>query len=204
VEPKISTRSKILASARTEFAAHGYATASTNVICAQAGVSKGSIFKYFPAKADLFWAVFLEEMERMLAAFQDLDLASETDPMRRISAAILWKIDYARAHPEGTQVMTDLLTNPPQALVSRLKGKIDVLQQLSIERFFADLPMDRIRPELSREDVIRNLRIALAGLQAMYVTDHPGFVFSDQTRIECFEYMKCVFRGMEKQDEQRI
>jgi AcrR family transcriptional regulator len=204
MDRKEAIRDRILSSALTEFAAQGYRTASTNVICARAGVSKGTIFNYFPTKADLYWAVFGEELQRMLQAFQQVDLVSEPDPMERIWKAILWKIEYAQAHPEATRVMADLLSDPPEGLASRLKAEIGILQQLSIERFFADLPMDRIRPEWTRDDVIRHLRIALAGLQAVYVTDHPGFAFSEKTRIECFEFMKCVYRGMEKQDEQRV
>ena len=37
-----------------EFADCGYTQASTNTICKKAGISKGSMFQYFPNKEDLF------------------------------------------------------------------------------------------------------------------------------------------------------
>ena len=48
------TRGKILSSAMTEFAAHGYEAASLNTVCAAGGISKGIIYHYFKDKDDLY------------------------------------------------------------------------------------------------------------------------------------------------------
>lgn len=198
MDKKTTTQQKILDAAVREFAAQGFDSASTNVIYKQAGVSKGVVFKYFPAKTDLFWSAFDRELTRMVEAYGALDLSKITDPFDQIWTTILWKIGYANDHPEATRVMTEAITRPPKAIAGRIVEKIDVLKELSIEKFFEHLPMDNIRPELSKTDVMRHLRIAIAGLQAVYVTDHPGFPFSETTRVECFEYLKSVYRGMEK------
>lgn len=44
----------IFQAALEEFAECGYIQASTNTICKKAGISKGSMFQYFPNKEDLF------------------------------------------------------------------------------------------------------------------------------------------------------
>ncbi|MPR74581.1 TetR/AcrR family transcriptional regulator, partial [Listeria monocytogenes] len=49
-------RLKILEAAMEEFTEKGYQAASTNKICAKAGVSKGLIFHYFGSKEKLYVA----------------------------------------------------------------------------------------------------------------------------------------------------
>ena len=54
---KSDTRVKILESAKTEFLRHGFEKASIRTIAKNAGVTAGAIYKHFPAKADLFYAL---------------------------------------------------------------------------------------------------------------------------------------------------
>lgn len=58
--------------------------------------------------------------------------------------------------------------------------------------------MDSFREEYSRSDVLRIISIAANGLQAAYVLGHPDFPFSAEARKECMDYMRIVYRGMEK------
>src|SRR5689334_5750559 len=57
-------REALLDAAATEFAAHGYETASLNRILLSAGLSKGSFYYYFEDKADLAAAVLARETAR--------------------------------------------------------------------------------------------------------------------------------------------
>jgi AcrR family transcriptional regulator len=65
-EQSDATRSALLASARRLFTEHGYAATSTNEIVERAGVTRGALYHHFPAKYDLFRAVF-EQLEAELA-----------------------------------------------------------------------------------------------------------------------------------------
>ncbi len=59
-------RARILDGASAVFAAHGYEGASMAGIATQAGVSKGTLYNYFPSKAMLFAAYVGEECSRHL------------------------------------------------------------------------------------------------------------------------------------------
>ena len=48
-------KERILAAARNEFAHYGYNESSTNNIVKNAGIGKGSLFKYFANKEDLYY-----------------------------------------------------------------------------------------------------------------------------------------------------
>ncbi len=49
-------RAEILSAATREFAARGYAGADVERIAERAGVGKGTVYRHFPRKRDLFFA----------------------------------------------------------------------------------------------------------------------------------------------------
>jgi len=63
---KVRTRQKVLDAARTLFAERGYDAATIRNIAKGAGMSTGAVFANFQDKAELFEAVFSEEMEGLL------------------------------------------------------------------------------------------------------------------------------------------
>jgi len=63
---------RIMNGAGAVFAADGYEGASMAAIAAEAGVSKGTLYNYFPSKAALFTAFVREECRRKLAHVFDL------------------------------------------------------------------------------------------------------------------------------------
>ena len=65
-----NTRAALLAGARRIFAEYGYDATSNRAIAEAAGVTAGAIYHYFPSKADLYVAVFLELQERFEAYYE--------------------------------------------------------------------------------------------------------------------------------------
>jgi AcrR family transcriptional regulator len=60
-----TTRAKLIRAARTLFARDGYAAVGTEQIVRRAGVTRGALYHQFPAKEDLFLAVY-EQVEEEL------------------------------------------------------------------------------------------------------------------------------------------
>ena len=77
---KSDTRVKILESAKTEFLKHGFEKASIRTIAKNAGVTAGAIYKHFPAKADLFYALTEPTFEKMM----NMDEGLTDDTFRKI------------------------------------------------------------------------------------------------------------------------
>jgi len=80
---KQSTRAKLLEAARAAFADLGYKAAKTSDIAKAVGVAEGTLFNYFPTKAELFLAAMLPAEEPVVPA----DAAVEPDPARWADAA---------------------------------------------------------------------------------------------------------------------
>lgn len=198
MDRKAVTKQKILDSALLVFAKDGYELASTNEIAKKAGVSKGVIFKHYKSKSGLYYELFLSELNRMTNEFEKLMLDVFSDPMEKFSQMILWKIDYANRHADATKLLSEAVSKPPNEIALVIQSHIAQLQVFSIQRFFSEIPMDSFREGYERSDVLRNIQIAATGLQAVYVTNHPDFLFSEEARKQCMDFMRIVIRGMEK------
>ena len=66
VRPDAETRQLIIAAAREEFHAHGYAGASMGRVAERAGVSTKTMYRLIPTKAELFQSIVTERISRFI------------------------------------------------------------------------------------------------------------------------------------------
>lgn len=85
----------MIVAAATEFAAHGFAKASVNVIAHNARVAKGSIFVYFDDKLELFCHIVAITADRV------------GDVMQRRSRELRWEEGFFDALTELLEAWTD-------------------------------------------------------------------------------------------------
>jgi AcrR family transcriptional regulator len=76
-ERRARTVAGVMAAARAAFARGGYLETSLDRIAADAGVSKGAVYAYYPAKLDLFLAVTDEVLEEARARLARVAAAVE-------------------------------------------------------------------------------------------------------------------------------
>jgi AcrR family transcriptional regulator len=83
---KARSRHRMLDAARRLFQAQGYEETTIDEIAADAGVSRGTVFNYFPTKGHLLYEIAADEMEtltEMVAHGMD-DVPSAVDKIRRV------------------------------------------------------------------------------------------------------------------------
>src|SRR5262245_42900738 len=97
-----STQAKLIRAARYLFARHGYASVGTEQIVRRAGVTRGALYHQFPAKQDLFLAVY-EQVEGELTARIAGLLGDVSSPMEAMRAGIRVFLE-ACAVPEVQQI----------------------------------------------------------------------------------------------------
>lgn len=97
-------REEILDAATELFAAHGYAEACTQEVADRLGIGKGTIFRHFPTKRDLFLAA-VDRVMRGLRGRIDEAVQGVDDPLERISTAVRTFLAFFAAHPRYVELI---------------------------------------------------------------------------------------------------
>ncbi|MBN1911609.1 MAG: TetR/AcrR family transcriptional regulator [Pirellulales bacterium] len=101
--PDTAKQAAILQQAIDVFAEQGFRNADVQVIADRAGVGKGTVYRYFGNKQDLFWAAALEVTQRMAdhiwAATEPVD-----SPLEKIRAAAVAYYEFFDANPACLEI----------------------------------------------------------------------------------------------------
>jgi AcrR family transcriptional regulator len=98
-----ATRAKLVRAARTLFARRGYAAVGTAEIVRRAGLTRGAFYHQFPAKRDLFLAVY-EQVEQELTERVASLLGEVETPFGAMQAGVRAFLEACRA-PEVQRIV---------------------------------------------------------------------------------------------------
>ncbi|WP_207483569.1 TetR/AcrR family transcriptional regulator [Arenibaculum pallidiluteum] len=104
---------RILAAAIVCFGRSGFHSASMQDICAEAGMSAGNLYRYFPSKLAIIAAIAEQERERNKAFFDELDRAE--DPLAGLVAVartFFSKMAQGEQAALCTEIMAETYRNP--------------------------------------------------------------------------------------------
>ncbi len=93
-----------------EFAEHGFHQASANHIVARLGIAKGSLFKYFGTKQELFAWTFSRSMDLFGAALREVREATQgKDFFTRVTASLDAGLVFLQQYPEVYKLYLKML-----------------------------------------------------------------------------------------------
>lgn len=84
---RLARRERILTAASSLFASQSYADVQMDDVARAAGMGKPTLYRYFPSKADLFFATF-DQMLETLEVRLDVIAGSAEPPLRQIDAMV--------------------------------------------------------------------------------------------------------------------
>lgn len=129
-------RRALLRVAREHFTRHGYRKATVAEIAGDAGIGKGSVYLFYPSKAELFMAVATEVerelRERLLAELEGFD-GPAREHLReffRLQHEMLREHPLLRVAADPAEAAALLRELPPSAVAEHLEAD---------DRFFAEL-----------------------------------------------------------------
>jgi len=129
----------VLDTAAKEFAANGFHKANVNTIASNAGISVGSMYKYFSSKEDLF-SETLENGIRMLRKdFFDV-LDSNADTFTKIRRIFELPVTFAREKPYYLNLYLNLLSGGMEYFAEKYARRIESVGS----EFFKKLVKDGI------------------------------------------------------------
>ncbi len=119
-------REKILKAAASEFAANGFRAANINVIARKAGISIGSMYKYFVSKEDLFLTIMDYGYQVLAGVLAEVDLKAG-DIYDKIERLLRAAQHYSRAYPELNQIYVDIASEGLSHLSVMLSRKMETI-----------------------------------------------------------------------------
>jgi AcrR family transcriptional regulator len=144
-------RAEILDAATTVFAENGFAAADVQEIADKTGVGKGTVYRYFPSKEELFLAAVDHGMRRLKTAV-DAAVADTRQPLERIAEGVRAYLTFFDEHPE----IVELLIHERAHFRDRTKPTYfvhrdanmgpwqELFRQLIEDGTVRDLPVERI------------------------------------------------------------
>jgi AcrR family transcriptional regulator len=99
-----SRREQILETAAKLFAKHGYADTDTQLLAEELGIGKGTIYRYFPSKQDIFLAA-VDRVMRQLRTVIDASIEEVNDPLDQIATAIRTYLAFFAEHPDFVELL---------------------------------------------------------------------------------------------------
>jgi AcrR family transcriptional regulator len=117
-------RNKIIEYAATEFAEHGFASANINRIAEKAGVSIGSMYKYFENKEDLYLKIIHFSVEKMKSIL-DVIIESEGELLNKIEMIISAIQSYSRSNIYLNKLYNEMTTESYSELVWKIASDME-------------------------------------------------------------------------------
>jgi AcrR family transcriptional regulator len=97
-------REEILDAAAAAFARHGYPDTDVQFIADALHLSKGTIYRYFLNKEDLFLAA-VDRGLRQLNQWIETAIQDISDPLEQITVGVRLYLDFFRDHPECVELL---------------------------------------------------------------------------------------------------
>ncbi|MFO0911193.1 MAG: TetR/AcrR family transcriptional regulator [Isosphaeraceae bacterium] len=144
-------REEILDAATELFAIHGYSDAVTQALADRLGVGKGTVYRYFPSKRELFLAS-VDRVMRRLREHIDAHIEGVVDHLDRLARAIEAFLSFFERHPKFAELLIqeralfkdrERPTMVEHREVSRARWR-EVYRGLIAEGRLRDIPVDRI------------------------------------------------------------
>jgi AcrR family transcriptional regulator len=144
-------RSEILDAAVRLFAQHGYDATDTQTLSDSLGVGKGTLYRYFASKQELFLAAVNRSIDRLDECIEQA-IASVDDPLDRFEAAIVAYLAFFDEQPGVVELLIQERalfkdTQRPtyfQRRDANAERRHAMLRQLIVDGRLRDVPIDRI------------------------------------------------------------
>ncbi|MBD5547033.1 MAG: TetR/AcrR family transcriptional regulator [Lachnospiraceae bacterium] len=95
----------IITAGLSEFADYGFENSSTNRIVKKAGISKGSLFKYFPTKEDFYFYILDKITAELISGLKERANTLPTELCQRIIAYSVLEFSWYIQYPEKSKMI---------------------------------------------------------------------------------------------------
>lgn len=117
-------RARILAVAISEFASRGFNNANTNIIAKKAGISVGSLYKYFQTKEDFFLTAVGHGIGQLEKTLEEV-LHEESDLFGKIESILRIIQRHSRENRDIIRLYNEMTAEGNSDLIKRLSSELE-------------------------------------------------------------------------------
>lgn len=174
-------QNRIIQAAITEFAQNTYVNASTNRIVKACGISKGSLFKYFTDKEDLYFFLLDTVMWEMLRDIENDVENLSTELFQRIIDYSALEISWYIKNPDKGRLIMSAVTEKDEEICSRMAERYGARGENIYYELLADIEGKNLK--IAKEKIAELLKWVLEGF-------NETFLKKADIKKESFEQLK--------------
>jgi len=122
----LEKQERLLTIAKRAFAKGGFAATSVNAIAAAAGISIGTLYKYFRSKQDLFLTIIGQGHDLLQTVLEGIVGGTDALPAK-IERLLHAAVSYSEQDPDFVKIYIDCTTQGLAPLAARLSRSIESL-----------------------------------------------------------------------------
>ena len=180
-------RQNIFTAGISEFADCGYENSSTNRIVKKAGISKGSLFKYFPTKEDFYFFVLDEITAELISSLEEKINTLSPDLFQRIIEYSVLEFSWYILYPEKSKMIVRAFTKSDTDIYRKTVLKYGNREQEIYYWFLQDIDTTQFR--WGRHKTLDVVKWFLKGFNDDFLTKIQKQAYADFKMIEK-EYVK--------------
>ena len=174
-------QNRIIQAAITEFAQNTYVNASTNRIVKACGISKGSLFKYFTDKEDLYFFLLDTVMWEMLRDIESDVENLSTELFQKIIDYSALEISWYIKNPDKGRLIMSAVTEKDEEICSRIAERYGARGENIYYELLADIEEENLKN--GKEKIAELLKWVLEGF-------NETFLKKADIKKESFEQLK--------------
>lgn len=167
-------KQKILDVSLKEFSSKGFENANINTIAKEAGVSVGSMYKYFGSKKNLFLTTVnlgIETLEGVLESVTSLDCGV----MQKLEKLVRTAVDYSRRQAELVRLYYEIASESNAELTKELAFRMEAVSaKVYTEAIREGQLKNEIRSDISPEIAAFLLDNLIMMIQFSYSCEYYG------------------------------
>ncbi|MHA0857174.1 TetR/AcrR family transcriptional regulator [Paenibacillus sp. CMAA1364] len=182
VERELS-RERILEAARHLFITKGYRAISMRSIGQHLGYSHGSLYYHFKEKAELFYAIVVEDFGHLTQRMLQVTHVQETEELSKLEHLLMEFISFGMNHPHQYEIMFMIRDEELLAYCRAEQGRCFELFTSIVMTYLQEQP----------KEWARTLFLSLHGFISYYIQDRVSF---EEVKPQAYSHVRILCRGL--------
>lgn len=192
-------KAQIIRAGISEFSEFGYENSSTNRIVKKSGISKGSLFKYFPTKEDFYFFILDTVTTELTGALEKEAVVLSTKLFQRVIEYSALEFSWYIKNPEKSRLVIRAFTKSDTEIYRKTIGRYGLMESDIYYKLLENVDLSNFRYD--RQKTIDILKWFLKGFNEDFLqhiqNNNSSFEFLQHEYVQSLtEHMEILKNGL--------